>query len=632
MVGQEQLDASNNPIPCTSLYYQTDASQTDCQKEVALGHTMLKCTVSNGTYQATFAAATVDGNPLFFPVDNDLFTPLTERSPAQIAPYYDPSASWPFDLDASGTQRLHNFSFTSEARYWFLYNRNNYYTVDFVGDDDVWIFINRKLAVDLGGIHTPVEGSVTLDAPTAASLGLVDGQLYEIAVFQAERQTTESSYKLTLTGFNSASKLCAPCSGTGPCGYSAALDAGGTGGTTGSSGDAGMPDVPVGLPLDAPLAGAGGGGTGGSGGTTATGGASSTAGTTSSGGATTGGTTSTGTNCQIIWDWEGTTADSWAADTDVTLAVSTTQKLTGTQSLKATIPALTSKAADDAGAAATTTVKGIYITPLATSNMWPGATVTVHAWVSAGTTGLWMLLFMESNNWTIWDDSTMVNPAVGAWTTLTFTVPSATAVFPGGINVFGIQFGVSGGGTFAGGDVFVDSITVCGGTQSCSGTGTGSFDFETAGSTNGWTFKGSTAITDTVVTQSTTQHYGTTGSGSLQAAMTAIPAAPTTADSTSRLVELGNPQAYCGQTVTYHVMADNVTGLTVQPYASANGWVWFAGNAVTLTAINTWTTVTFTLPTTINFLGLQAMGLQLSNASTTAAYTGNVYIDGVTWQ
>jgi hypothetical protein len=79
-------------------------------------------------------------------------------------------------------------------------------------------------------------------------------------------------------------------------------------------------------------------------------------------------------------------------------------------------------------------------------------------------------------------------------------------------------------------------------------------------------------------------------------------------------------------------MADNVTGLTVQPYASANGWVWFAGNAVTLTAINTWTTVTFTLPTTINFLGLQAMGLQLSNASTTAAYTGNVYIDGVTWQ
>jgi hypothetical protein len=29
---------------------------------------------------------------------------------------------------------------------------------------------------------------------------------------------------------------------------------------------------------------------------------------------------------------------------------------------------------------------------------------------------------------------------------------------------------------------------------------------------------------------------------------------------------------------------------------------------------------------------LQAMGLMLSNTSTSGTYTGNVYIDGVTWQ
>jgi len=81
-------------------------------------------------------------------------------------------------------------------------------------------------------------------------------------------------------------------------------------------------------------------------------------------------------------------------------------------------------------------------------------------------------------------------------------------------------------------------------------------------------------------------------------------------------VELANPKAYCGQTVTFHVSADNVTGLNVQPYASANNWSWFAGTGVTLTAINSWTAVTFTLPATINFLGLQAFGLQLSNTST----------------
>jgi hypothetical protein len=324
--------------------------------------------------------------------------------------------------------------------------------------------------------------------------------------------------------------------------------------------------------------------------------------------------------------------DNWTTDTDVTLSVSTTQKFTGTQSLKVTIPAMTSTAGVDGGTAATTTMKGLYMTPPpATSNMWPGATITVHVWVPVGTSA-WMQLFMQSNNWTSWNQSpTSVTPTAGAWTTLTFTVPAATAVFPGGINQLGIQFGVSGGGSFAAGDIFIDSITVCGGTQSCSGTGAGSFDFETAGSTDGWAFKGDTAITDTVVTQSTAQHYGSSGSGSLKVAMTAIPVAPTIGW-TSRLAELANPQAYCGQTVTYHVMADNVTGLNVQPYASANGWGWFPGTGVTLTAINTWTTVTFTVPPTINFLGLQAMGLMLSNTSTSGTYTGNVYIDGVTWQ
>ncbi len=372
--------------------------------------------------------------------------------------------------------------------------------------------------------------------------------------------------------------------------------------------------------------------TGGTTGTAQNGGATSTGTTTAVGGGGASGTTSTGTTCPIIWDWEGTTADSWITDADVTLAVSTTQKFTGTQSLKATIPALTSTAGVDGGAAATSTVRGLYIKPpSATSNMWPGATVTAHVWVPTGTTGVWMQLFTQSNNWAVWKNSPTTMATAGAWTTLTWTVPAATDVFPGGINQFALQLGVSGGNSFAGGDIFIDSITVCGGTQSCSGTGAGSFDFETAGSTDGWAFKGDTAITDTVVTQSTAQHYGSSGSGSLKVAMTAIPVAPTIGW-TSRLAELANPQAYCGQTVTYHVMADNVTGLNVQPYASANGWGWFPGTGVTLTAINTWTTVTFTVPPTINFLGLQAMGLMLSNTSTSGTYTGNVYIDGVTWQ
>jgi fibro-slime domain-containing protein len=121
------------------------------------------------------------------------------------------------------------FSFTSEIHYWFKYDKTKSYTFDFVGDDDVWVFINRTLAVDLGGVHTPVDGKIVIGAdgngvttvtptypttpsPTStkqsAKLGLEDGRVYEIAVFQPERQSNSSTFKITLGGFNTAPSVC----------------------------------------------------------------------------------------------------------------------------------------------------------------------------------------------------------------------------------------------------------------------------------------------------------------------------------------------------------------------------------------------------------------------------------------
>jgi fibro-slime domain-containing protein len=211
-VGAEQTDASGNPIACTSKY----ASSTDCQTKLAAGEEMLKCNIENGNYTALFIVAKVDGNPLFFPVDDDNFTPASEREGAQVPPLYDPQGTWPYDTDANGVKRMHNFSFTSEVRYWFKYDASKTYQLDFVGDDDVWVFINKKLALDIGGIHTPVADTITLNTATAASQGgMKDGNVYEVAVFQAERQTTGSSYKLTLSGFNAAPSDCKPICGDG---------------------------------------------------------------------------------------------------------------------------------------------------------------------------------------------------------------------------------------------------------------------------------------------------------------------------------------------------------------------------------------------------------------------------------
>jgi fibro-slime domain-containing protein len=98
-----------------------------------------------------------------------------------------------FPLDGAGFGNTpgfnHNFSFTTELHLKFTYSGGE--TFSFTGDDDLWVFINGSLAIDLGGLHTPSSASVNLD-----TLGLTKGMEYDIELFNAERHTVESNFRV----------------------------------------------------------------------------------------------------------------------------------------------------------------------------------------------------------------------------------------------------------------------------------------------------------------------------------------------------------------------------------------------------------------------------------------------------
>lgn len=108
------------------------------------------------------------------------------------------AAFFPIDDELLGNQgREHNFHFTLELHGTFRYRGGEVFEIE--GDDDLYIFVKDRLAVNLGGVHATRGGSADVDA-MAPDLGIFEGDIVPLDVFFCERHTEGSTLRVSLRG------------------------------------------------------------------------------------------------------------------------------------------------------------------------------------------------------------------------------------------------------------------------------------------------------------------------------------------------------------------------------------------------------------------------------------------------
>ena len=87
-----------------------------------------------------------------------------------------------------------NGSFTLRGESQFVYEHDKELYFTFTGDDDVYMYINGKLALDLGGAHGRNTKTVNLNDLNAKEYGLGEGQVATFTFFYMERCSDASTF------------------------------------------------------------------------------------------------------------------------------------------------------------------------------------------------------------------------------------------------------------------------------------------------------------------------------------------------------------------------------------------------------------------------------------------------------
>jgi fibro-slime domain-containing protein len=155
--------------------------------------------------------------------------------------FYDSGNSIPMENGNNTSGNVSGLMCFESAPATFTYEEGQEFF--FRGDDDIWVFINNQLVVDIGGNHAPAPGYVKLDTIKVPEK-LVPGNEYPINIFFCDRRSTGSNVRISTNmyfsqntglyvanGSGSESKPAELCMETGGGGSCSDLASGSSGGT-----------------------------------------------------------------------------------------------------------------------------------------------------------------------------------------------------------------------------------------------------------------------------------------------------------------------------------------------------------------------------------------------------------------
>ncbi len=176
--GKPELNKQTSTNSELNSWYMPNPNASTCKQRVIEVKDVLEFThTGNGVYRFD--------NPLFFPLDGKGLN----------------APGGPEGRLSGHDGAFHNFGFTMELSGTFVYKESEMKNkvLNFASDDDLFIYVNKELVVDIGGIHHAEYNRTSLPFYSVVEkLNLKDGQECTIHIFYAERHQTEASLTLEI--------------------------------------------------------------------------------------------------------------------------------------------------------------------------------------------------------------------------------------------------------------------------------------------------------------------------------------------------------------------------------------------------------------------------------------------------